>query len=834
MKQERFTEAAQQAIASSQQLVMQMQQNQWDVEHVLLALLQQEQGLVPEVIHDLGANVGKVRQQVEYALARMPKIGYQTGQIYATPRINELFTGADAEANRLKDEFIGTEHLLIAIAGDQKGEASSILNQNGIDKEKIYRSLQKIRGGHRVTDAQAESKYRSLEKYGRDLTQMARDGKLDPVIGRDEEIKRVMQILTRRTKNNPVIIGEAGVGKTAIAEGLAEKIVADDVPDSLKGHRVIALDMGTLVAGSKFRGEFEERLKAVMDEVRQSKGEIILFVDEMHTVVGAGGAEGAIDASQMMKPALAHGELRMVGATTLDEYRKFIEKDKALERRLQPVFVAEPSVEITLQMLKGLRPKYEAHHKIKITDEAIEAAVKLSSRYITDRHLPDKAIDLIDEAASKKRIDTESLPPEIKQPETRINQLKAEEEAAAGRNEFEHAARLKAERLALEPKFNQDKETWLKQHKLNETVDESDIAELISKWTGIPVSHMLEGEAEKLIHMEDRLHERLIDQEDAVAAVSEAIRRSRAGLKDPKRPIGSFLFLGPTGVGKTELAKALAQFLFDDENAMIRLDMSEYQERHTVSRLYGAPPGYVGYEEGGQLTEAVRRRPYRVILLDEIEKAHPDVFSSLLQIMDDGRLTDGQGRTVNFKNTIIIMTSNAGVELIRKDTGLGFTPKKEDTKTLQQRYEDMKDKVLGEVRKTFRPEFLNRLDDIIVFHELTEEQIRQIVDIMIKDLGSRLSERKLTIELTEAAKSWLSKEGFDPIYGARPLRRAVERYVENPLSSMLLRGEAKETDKIIVDLKDNALTFNVTQAAQVVNADKPARKPRTGSKESKS
>jgi len=814
MRQERFTEAAQEAISTSQQLVLQLQQNQWDVEHVLLALLMQEKGLVPEILRDLNVNPDDVKSQVENSLRKMPKIGYQTGQIYATPRINELFNNADAEAKRLKDEFIGTEHLFIAIAADQKGEASSILRQFGIDQEKIYRSLQKIRGGHRVTDTRAESKYRSLEKYGRDLTELARQGKLDPVIGRDEEIKRVMQILTRRTKNNPVIIGEAGVGKTAIAEGLAQKIAADDVPDSLKGHRVIALDMGSLVAGSKFRGEFEERLKAVMDEVRQSQGEIILFVDEMHTVVGAGGAEGAIDASQMLKPALARGELQMIGATTLDEYRKFIEKDKALERRLQPVFIGEPSVEATIQMLYGLRPRYEAHHKIKITDTALEAAARLSARYISDRHLPDKAIDLIDEAASKKRIDTESAPPEMKELEKQLKHLINEEEAASVRGDYEQAARIKMERVKLEASYNQAKSAWLQRSKTSQTVDENDIAELVSKWTGIPVSQMLEGEAEKLIHMEERLHERMINQEEAVSAVSEAIRRSRAGLKDPRRPIGSFLFLGPTGVGKTELARALARFLFDDENAMVRLDMSEYQEKHTVSRLYGAPPGYVGYEEGGQLTEAVRRRPYRVILLDEIEKAHPDVFSALLQILDDGRLTDGQGRTVDFKNTIIIMTSNAGAEMIKKDSSLGFLIQKEDVKSRQRQYEDMKNKVLAEVRRIFRPEFINRLDDIIVFHELSEEQIRQIVDLMIKDVQTRLEERKIKIELTEAAKSWLAKEGYDPTYGARPLRRAIERYVENPLSSKILRGEIKQGDTVLIDEKDNSLVFSTVAPVQ--------------------
>jgi len=807
MKQEKFTEQAQDAISASQQLAMQFHHSQWDVEHILLALLLQQRGLVGDILKELNANVDTIRGQVEAALGKMAKVTYQTGQIYATPRTAQLFQSAEQVAEEWKDELVATEHLLIAITREETGEAARILKNSGVDQEKTLQALQKLRGGHRVTDARAESKYRSLEKYGRDLTELARQGKLDPVIGRDEEIKRVMQILTRRTKNNPVIIGEAGVGKTAIAEGLAQKIAADDVPNSLKGRKVIALDMGSLVAGSKFRGEFEERLKAVMDEVKQSKGEVVLFIDEIHTVVGAGAAEGAIDASNMLKPALAHGELQCVGATTLDEYRKFIEKDKALERRFQPVFLNEPTVEQTIEILRGLRPRYETHHKIKISDEALEAAAKLSQRYISDRHLPDKAIDLIDEAASKLRIDTESAPPEVRSLEKRLNQLKDEEEAASQQQDFEQSAKLKAERLRLDEEYNQAKSAWLDKEKIASIVDEKVIAQLISNWTGIPVTQMLEGESEKLVHMEDRIHERLIDQEEAVTAVCEAIRRSRAGLKDPKRPIGSFMFLGPTGVGKTELARTLAQFLFDDENAMIRLDMSEYQERHTTSRLIGAPPGYVGYDEGGQLTEAVRRRPYRVILLDEIEKAHPEVFNSLLQLLDDGRLTDGHGRTVDFKNTVIIMTSNAGVELIKRQTSIGFTPQKGGAKAAQQSYDDMREKVLAEVKKTFRPEFLNRLDEIIVFHELNEEHLRKIVDLLVKDLEERLSERKLTLEITDAAKSWLAKTGFDPVYGARPLKRAVTHYVENPLSTKVLKGEFKDGDKIIVDLADDALTF---------------------------
>jgi ATP-dependent Clp protease ATP-binding subunit ClpC len=812
MQEQKFTEQAREAISLSQEIARSYKHTQWDVEHILMALLQQEKGIVSQVLEKLGVKIDIVREQVREALQRMPSAAYEPSQLYPTPRIEAVGRAADAEAKRLKDEFIGSEHILIGILSDERGESAKILQALGINQEKAYQALQEIRGSHRVTDERAESKYRSLEKYSRDLTQLARDGKLDPVIGREEEIKRVMQILTRRTKNNPVIVGEAGVGKTAIAEGLAQKIVADDVPDSLKKHKVAALDMGAMIAGSKFRGEFEERLKAVMDEIKNSKGEVILFIDEIHTVVGAGAAEGAMDASNMLKPALAHGELQTIGATTLDEYRKHIEKDKALERRFQPVFVNEPSMEDTVKILQGLRPRYEAHHKVKITDEALEAAAKLSQRYITERHLPDKAIDLIDEAGSKIRIDAESSPPQVKSLEEKLKQMTNEEEAASQRSDYKQAATLKVERLKLDEEYKKAKAKWIKQAKISEVVQEEHIAQLVSKWTGIPVTQMMEGESQKLVHMEDRIHERMIDQEEAVTAISEAIRRSRAGLKDPKRPIGTFMFLGPTGVGKTELARCLAWFLFDDETAMIRLDMSEYQERHTVSRLIGAPPGYVGFEESGQLTELVRRRPYRVILLDEIEKAHPDVFNTLLQVMDDGRLTDGQGRTVDFKNTVIILTSNTGVEYIKQEGPIGFGRPKDATRAQKESYENMKEQVMTAVRKTFRPEFINRLDDIIVFHELSREQLNQIVDLMLKDLQKRLSERKLKLELTKSAMNWLTDAGYDPTFGARPLRRAIERYVENPLSSKILGGEYKEGDTILVDQVDDELIFSKKEA----------------------
>jgi len=801
LKPERFTEQAQEVLAASQELLRRYRHNQWDVEHILLALLEQEKGITGDILQMLGVDIEAVKQRVEATLENFPKVAYEAGQIYATPRISALLENANREADRLKDEFVSTEHLLIAIAGESKGEAATILAESGVNQEKIYQALQKIRGGHRVTDRQAESKYRSLEKYGHDLTELARQGKLDPVIGRENEIKRVTQILSRRTKNNPVIIGDAGVGKTAIAEGLAQKIVAEDVPDSLKGKKVVALDMGALVAGSKFRGEFEERLKAVLDEVRQAAGEVIMFIDELHTVVGAGAAEGAIDASNMLKPALARGEIQCIGATTLDEYRRRIEKDKALERRFSPVYLDEPSVEATIEMLRGLRPRYEAHHKIKIEDSALVAAAKLSQRYISDRFLPDKAIDLIDEAASKLRIDMESAPEEVKTLDRKMKHLIDEEEAASQRQDYKKAAELKAERLHLEQEYDKAKLQWQQEKKLDSVVDEEDIAGLVAQWTGIPVSRMMETETDKLVHMEERIHQRIVDQEEAVAAVSEAIKRGRAGLKDPKRPIGSFIFLGPTGVGKTELARALAEFLFADEETMVRLDMSEYMEKHTVSRLIGSPPGYVGYEEGGQLTEAVRRRPYRVILFDEVEKAHPDVFNILLQMLEDGRLTDGHGRTVDFKNTVVIMTSNLGTEEFQRG-GIGFPLKKEEGDE-----QKMRTAIESALKRTFRPELLNRIDDVIIFHPLTEEHLKSIVDLLIREVERRLAERGIKLEVNEEAKAWLAQKGYDPVYGARPLRRAIQRYMENPISTKILQGEFKEGDTIAISLKEDNLSF---------------------------
>ncbi len=792
---EKFTERARELVQTAQDVLVRYKHTQLDTEHLLLAMLEQNDGLAVQVLQALNVDTRALSHAAEEALARAPKVQYadQGAQIYITPRIKRVFDLAKEEAQRLHDSYIGVEHLLLGLITEGDGGAARLLKQQNVDEEKVYKALQKVRGSSRVTDENPEEKYRMLERFSRDLTQLAREDKIDPVIGRDEEVKRTIQILSRRTKNNPVLIGDPGVGKTAIAEGLARKIASGDVPENLRGRRLLALDMGALVAGSKFRGEFEERLKGVMDEVRKAAGQVILFLDELHTVVGAGAAEGAMDASNMLKPALARGELQCIGATTLDEYRKNIEKDAALERRFQPIVVGEPSIADTIEILKGLRDRYEAHHTVKIDDSALVAAAELSARYVTDRFLPDKAIDLIDEAASKIRIEKSSMPAEIKEMEARLTQTQVEGRAAADARDYEKAARLRDEEVALRREFTESRDAWMRESGVGSVVDEHDIAELISKTTGIPVSRMFEEEAEKLLNMEAKLHERVIGQEAAIEAVSEAVRRGRAGLKDPNRPIGSFLFLGPTGVGKTELARALAQFMFDDPDAMIRIDMSEYMEKHSVARLIGAPPGYVGYDEGGQLTEAVRRRPYRVVLLDEIEKAHPDVFNILLQLLDAGRLTDSTGRTVDFKNTVVIMTSNIGSQYIEA-MPVGASQHEQDML-----YDTMKERVTQELRKHFRPELLNRIDETIVFHALNQPQIKEIVDLLLKGTERQLDARKLHLEVTDAAKTLIAESGFDPLYGARPLRRTIQRMVENPISSGILRRQFTDGDTIAVD-----------------------------------
>ncbi len=820
---DQFTEKAQEAAMRTHEIIQRFGHGMADTEHMLLALLEQTDGAVPMLLELMGVDPYEMRNELEKILRSLPQPSAFYGPVpithfYMTPRLKRVMDQAKEEARRMGDQYVSTEHIFLAIASESGSPAARLLARYRISKAEIYEAIKELRKGQKVLDPDMESRYRILEKFSQDLVQMAIEGKLDPVIGREAEIMRVMQVLCRRIKNNPVLIGKAGVGKTAIVEGLAQKIAAGEVPEILQGTRILSLDLGAMIAGTKLRGEFEERLKAAIQEIKSSGGKIILFIDEIHTIVGTGGAMGAMDAATILKPALARGELRCIGTTTPDDYRRFIEKDPALERRFAPVYVEEPSIEEAIEMLRGLRPRYEEHHNVVITDQALEAAVRLSHRYVTDRCLPDKAVDLIDEAAARVRIISFNLPPALKEMQKKIKELKSQEEEAFSSGNFERHARLKSERLRLEGEFQRRHEEWKKEAGIDEVVDHEDIAEVVSSWTGIPVSNLMESEAQKLLRMEEYLHQRIVGQEEAISAVADAIRRARSGLKDPRRPIATFIFLGPSGVGKTELAKALAWFLFDDEDALVRIDMSEYQERHTVSRLIGAPPGYVGYEEGGQLTEAVRRRPYRVILFDEVEKAHPDVWNTLLQVLDEGRLTDGHGRTVDFRNTVIIMTSNIGTRHAYRSGTLGFL-RSED---LTPEEKELRREIEAHLKATFRPEFLNRIDEIIVFHALTKEQVKQIVDLQLRDINQRLKEQGIALELTERAREWLADKGYDPNFGARPLRRAMQKYIENPLAKRILKGDFRFGDLIVVDLDEEKGELNFERKGELSLASAPA------------